>query len=97
MDIMLDSFLEEVPAASLPEMGYATLLLREGPYKAGERLDFDLKLPEGVRILSRSWTWDGETIPSSFVTLTTGEHTLEACLMYPDGREEYLAAEVLVN
>ena len=97
MDIMLDSFLEEVPATSLPEMGYATLLLREGPYKAGERLDFDLKLPEGVRILSRSWTWDGETIPSSFVTLTTGEHTLEACLMYPDGREEYLAAEVLVN
>lgn len=97
MDIMLDSFLEEVPAASLPEMGYATLLLRKGPYKAGERLDFDLKLPEGVRILSRSWTWDGEAISHDFVTLTTGEHTLEACLKYPDGREEYLAAELLVN
>ena len=33
----------------------------------------------------------------SHVTLTEGEHTLQACLKYPDGREEYLAAEVLVN
>ena len=97
MDIMLDSFLQEVPAATITEMGYASIQLREAPYKAGERLDFDLLLPEGVHVLSRSWTWDGEPLTGSFVELTEGEHTLEVCLKYPDGRVEYLAAELLVN
>ena len=40
---------------------------------------------------------DGEALADPFVTLTEGEHTLEVCLRYPDGREEYLAAEVFVN
>lgn len=97
MDIMLDTFLQEVPAGTLAEMGYGSILLREGPYLEGERLDFGLQLPEGLRILGQAWTWDGEALADPFVTLTEGEHTLEVCLRYPDGREEYLAAEVFVN
>lgn len=97
MDLMLDSFLEEVPASTLAGMGYATLLLRPGPYRAGEKLDFALQLPEGVRIQSQSWTWDGKAVEGASVVLTAGEHTLEACLKYPDGREENVAAEVLVD
>ena len=97
MDIMLESFLQEVPAGTVAEMGYATILLREGPYKTGERLDFELQLPEGTQILSRAWTWDGEACSGTYVTLTEGEHTLEVCLKHPDGREEYLTAELLVN
>ena len=97
MDIMLESFLQEVPAATLPEMGYGTLVLREGPYRSGERLDFDLKLPEGSRVLRQTWFWDAEVLPGVSVTLTEGEHTLSVQVVYRDGREEYLNAELKVD
>ena len=97
MDLMLSTVLEEYPADSLPELGYSCIRLREGPYYAGEQIEFQVAIPDNAKLTEQRWFLDDEPLNASSIKLTRGEHTLEVHLVYADGREEDLCVELQVN
>lgn len=97
MDLMLQTRLEEVPAENLAQMGYACISLPEGPLRAGETIDLQLLMPEDAPVSAVSWRLDGQVLGGTQFTLTAGEHTLEAQLLYEDAREEVLRARLTVR
>ena len=68
-----------------------------GSYRAGDRFTFSLVHPEGVAApMSVVWYYDDEPAGADSVTLTAGDHTVEARLGYEDGRQEILTLEIEV-
>ncbi len=96
LDLMLQVRLEEVPAESLADMGYAAIALPEVPLKEGEWLDLQVLMPEGVRFTTIVWSLDGKSLSGTRLELPSGEHTLEARVKYEDAREEILRAYLTV-
>ena len=94
MDLMLDVRLEEVPSDSLQEMGFNCIQLRSGPYVAGESIDLQVLTAEDVR--EQSWQMDEKPLSGPSVTLTVGEHSISVTLLYRDGRQETLSADLTV-
>jgi M6 family metalloprotease-like protein len=85
--------------ATLPseELDYPTIA-DAGTYRAGERFIFSLLLPEGVDAPAAvSWYYDDEPVAADSVTLTAGDHTVEARYRSAAGREEILTLEITVN
>jgi len=85
--------------ATLPseELDYPTIA-DAGTYRAGERFTFSLLLPEGVDAPAAvSWYYDDEPVAADSVTLTAGDHTVEARYRSAAGREEILTLEITVN
>lgn len=97
LDLMLQVRLEEVPAESLADMGYAAIALPEVPLKEGEWLDLQVLMPEGVRFTTIVWSLDGKSLSGTRLELPSGEHTLEARVQYEDAREEILRAYLTVH
>lgn len=97
MDLMLDTFLEEVPSDSLAGMGFNSILLGNGPYVAGKPIDYQLIIAEMNPVDSVLWTLDGNPVSGGSITPTAGEHVLEAHLRYRDGREELLQVDFRAN
>ena len=96
MDLMLQTRLEEVPANSLTESGYACIALPDGPLRAGDTLDLEVLMPENSAFDTLLWSLDGETQTGTQLVLPAGEHTLEAQVRYKDAREEILRAHLTV-
>ena len=66
-------------------------------YRAGDRFSFALTLPEGVDApASVTWYYDDEPAGAEAVTLTAGDHTIEARMTASDGRQEILTLEITV-
>ena len=97
MDLMLQVRLEEVPAETPADMGYACIALPEGPLKAGEWLDLQVLMPADARFKTVTWRFDGKILAGTRLELPSGEHTLEARVQYEDTREEILRAPLTVN
>ena len=79
------------------DLDYVTIA-DAGSYRAGDRFTFALRtsdratLPESV-----VWYFDDEPVQADSVTLTAGDHLVEACLTLADGRQEILTLEITVN
>ena len=72
-----------------PELGFNYIANPgNGIYAAGERFELALVRYEGGEPSSVSWVFDGKTLAGGSVTLTAGNHTVEAHLVYPDGAVE---------
>ena len=97
MDLMLQVRLEEVPAETPADMGYACIALPEGPLKAGEWLDLQVLMPVDARFKTVTWRLDDKNLPGTRLELPSGEHTLEARVQYEDAREEILRAQLMVD
>ena len=97
MDLMLQVRLEEVPAETPADMGYACIALPEGPLKAGEWLDLQVLMPADARFKTVTWRFDGKILAGTRLELPSGEHTLEARVQYEDAREEILRAQLMVD
>ncbi len=97
MDLMLQVRLEEVPAETPADMGYACIALPEGPLKAGEWLDLQVLMPADARFKTVTWRFDGKILAGTRLELPGGEHTLEARVQYEDAREEILRAQLMVD
>jgi len=97
MDLMLQVRLEEVPAETPADMGYACIALPEGPLKAGEWLDLQVLMPVDARFKTVTWRLDEKNLPGTRLELPSGEHTLEARVQYEDAREEILRAQLMVD
>lgn len=96
MDLMLQVRMEEVPAQSLSEMGYACIALPEGPLRAGDSIDLQVLTPQDARISSLTWSLDGNALSGTRLELPAGEHVLEARVRHEDAREEILRAQLHV-
>ncbi len=68
----------------------------EGPYRAGDRFTFALVAPENVLPESVVWYFDDEPAGADSVTLTAGEHVIEALVTYA-GRTERVTLEIDVE
>ena len=68
-----------------------------GSYRAGDRFYFALEEAEDRQPASVAWYFDDEPVSADSVTLTAGAHTIEARLVYADGREEVLTLEIEVQ
>ena len=65
-----------------------------GPYKAGDRFVFELVEPENVHPESVAWYFDDEPVSADSVTLTAGDHVVEARLTFAGGRTERVTLEI---
>jgi hypothetical protein len=74
-----------------PELGYNYIANPgNGTYRAGDRFELALVRYEDDAPSTVSWTFDGQGVQGGSVTLTTGGHTVEAHLTYPDGSVEVI-------
>ena len=79
------------------EMDYLTIA-DAGSYRAGDRFSFDLVRPDPVDAPdSVVWYYDDEPAGADSVTLTAGDHLIEARLAWADGRREIVTLEITVN
>ena len=66
-----------------------------GSYRAGDRFSFALVCPEEIAApASVVWFFDDEPAGADSVTLTAGDHTIEARLTFAGGRQEILTLEI---
>ena len=85
--------------AKLPtdELEFATIA-DAGSYRAGDRFSFDLVLPDGVEApASVRWYFDDEPAGADSVTLTAGQHTVDAYLTSADGHRSVVSLEITVE
>ena len=85
--------------ADLPreEMDFVSIA-DTGSYRAGDRFSFELVLPEGVEVPSSVvWYYDDEPAGADSVTLTAGQHTVEARLTSADGHRSVVSLEITVE
>ena len=69
-----------------------------GSYRAGDRFNFALVCPEALEApASVVWYYDDEPAGADSVTLTAGEHTVEAQLTYADGSKSVLTLEIVAK
>jgi M6 family metalloprotease-like protein len=69
-----------------------------GSYRVGDRFTFELVRPDSaVTPKSVVWYYDDEPAGADSVTLTKGDHTVEAQLTYADGRQSVLTLEIKVK
>ena len=69
-----------------------------GSYRAGDRFAFELVRPDTAETPdSVAWYYDDEPAGADSVTLTKGDHTVEAQLTYADGRQSVLTLEIMVK
>jgi hypothetical protein len=74
-----------------PELGFNHIANPgNGSYRTGDRFDLTLVRYEDDPYTSLSWTFDGQSVQGGSVTLTAGDHTVEAHLTYPDGTSEVI-------
>ena len=74
-----------------PELGFNHIANPgNGTYAAGSRFDLALVRYEDDLPSSVSWVFDGQAVQADSVTLTAGNHTVEAHLSYPDGSDEVI-------
>ena len=74
-----------------PELGFNHIANPgNGTYAAGSRFDLALVRYEDDLPSSVSWVFDGLAVQADSVTLTAGNHTVEAHLSYPDGADEVI-------
>ena len=74
-----------------PELGFNYIANPgNGTYSAGDRFELALVRYEGAEPSSVSWTFDGQAVQAGSVTLTAGNHAVEAHLTYPDGAVEVI-------
>ena len=74
-----------------PELGFNYIANPgNGTYAAGDRFELALVRYEGTEPSSVSWTFDGQAVQAGSVTLTAGNHAVEAHLTYPDGAVEVI-------
>ena len=79
------------------EVDYVTIA-DAGSYRAGERFSFGLVRPVSVDApASVVWYYDDEPAGADSVTLTAGEHTVEAQLTYADGSKSVLTLEIVAK
>ena len=81
-----------------PELGFNYIANPgNGTYKAGDRFELTLVRYEDDTPSSVSWTFDGQAVQAGSVTLTSGAHTVEAHLTYPDGTSEVIRLILKAN
>ena len=68
-----------------------------GSYKAGDRFTFGLVEPENVHPESVAWYFDDEPVWADSVTLTAGDHVVEAYVTYAGGRTDRVTLEITVK
>jgi M6 family metalloprotease-like protein len=79
------------------ELDYVTIA-DAGSYRSGDRFPFELVQPEKAEVPATVvWYYDDEPVGADSVTLTAGSHTVEARLIYADGRQEVLTLEIGVQ
>ena len=79
------------------DLDYPTIV-DTASYKAGDRFTFALDLPEDVAVpASVDWYYDDEPAGADSVTLTAGDHAIEARLTYADGSTASVMLEITVK
>ena len=79
------------------EVDYVTIAGADS-YRAGDRFTFELVCPEDVDApASVVWYYDDEPVQADSVTLTAGEHTVEAHLTNADGSRGVQTLEIEVK
>ena len=68
-----------------------------GNYVSGAQFVLELVEAEGRHPESVEWYYDDEPVSGTSVTLTSGEHRIDAFLTYPTGRKERLTLEISVR
>ena len=76
------------------DLDYVTIA-DAGSYTAGSRFNFALNQPEDVEVpVSVAWYFDDEPVQADSVTLTAGNHTVEAVLTLKDGSRQVVSLEI---
>ena len=95
--------LKDIPridgSAKLTDMGYSYIQLPYGTLTAGDILNLKVVSSMAKPYDQIVWSLDGQTVTGTSVTLTAGEHTLEAHLIYESafgGKDEYLQVSINV-
>lgn len=78
------------------ELDYC-VIADEGHYRAGDRFAFALVEPEGLHPASVVWYFDDEPVGADSVTLTAGEHVIEAVVTYASGRTDRVTLEIVAE
>ena len=79
------------------EVDYPTIA-DAGAYRAGDRFTFSLVPSDAEEAPSSvAWFFDDEPVQADSVTLTAGEHVVEASLTYADGWKRVLTLEITAN
>lgn len=79
------------------DLDYPTIV-DTASYKAGDRFTFALDFPEDVAVpASVDWYYDDEPAGADSVTLTAGDHAIEARLRYADGSTATVMLEITVK
>ena len=74
-----------------PELGFNHIANPgNGTYAAGDRFALALVRYEPDTPSAVSWIFDGQAVQADAVTLTAGDHAVEAHLTYPDGSVEVI-------
>lgn len=96
MDVALTAqVVEQEAPESLTELGYAFIDPGKGNYKDGDTLELQVHTPASP--LSVSWKLDGESIQALTLTLKQGSHSLQARILYGNGREEVVELSLKVD
>lgn len=74
----------------------ATFIKVDDSYSAGDKFYFTL-IPGNTTIKSLEWYYDGSVTSASYVTLTSGKHTVAASITYSDGMNETITQEIVVK
>ena len=82
---------------SLAQMGFNCIDPGTGVYRAGESFRLQLIEAPSNSPVAVTWLWDGRETEEEAVTLTSGEHTVEARLYYAEGSMEVLELPLKVN
>lgn len=84
------------PIEEFYDLGINAIYLEKSNYVNGDVLEFLLSLSNKVPV-STTWYFDGIMNSNGSVTLTTGEHTIRAELIYEDGTSEIISTKINVQ
>ncbi len=97
-DLALSATVSEVKIPStLADLSWNSIDPGSGEYRAGDTFRLHLKEALSRRPSGVAWFFDGASVDGNTVTLSAGEHTVEAHLRYENGSTEILELEIFVE
>ena len=82
--------------ATLTDLGYPYIQVPEGKLRAGDTLDLKVVGSLARPYAGISWKMDGDFLEGDSITLTSGEHEIEAVMHYDDKSTETLQITITV-
>lgn len=92
---ILSYYHDGVSTGGLIFQPYTFLKTNPNGYKAGDYFDLDILSNKAME--SCRWTFDGTSVDTNYVILTSGKHTVTVCLTDKEGNSETIVQEITVK